>query len=642
MSISRDNLNDTVSVHNYINEKLENMEKKLNDLQNGLPKKNKQFRGFFKTLKNFKVDINDIRNKIPCLSYDKFNKMETEISDLQLKNALVMSKLSKIKEVGIDFIKKLLMSKEILESMKSQMEGSDFTGGIVGSFSRQFFELPFALADECEFNLNTENQNIGIGNFGNSKNHDLDIIIFEKINANMYHYATEYIVNYMNRLNDYLNLYNIDKSNPRPNFGDYILKDIIDITITSEQISDFDSIGKKNLIGIPHYNFKLIDDGGNNVIVDIIGWTPISEDKWPVGDFDVNTLIINNKGIFSINKGIDFFETISNISQRKAKCLINLPKLCKPIKESFYYSNLQNEQLSNLKQFSFFVSNRLKILDYGYKYIDSDFGIPDIKKEEKDDCYITYTSPPFLNITLVCGHKISSIALLYLTNNKIINSFDFRCPICRKSFAIKFLKPNGSNLKIDSWWNNNKLIVVDDFCQPNIDPDEKITLRTFNSFHNSGPMLESKVRKDRFSKITSSYTSNDNLSEKIFKKILVKKNIDPVKITQESFDSFLQGSPGLNTYSKAIGSHTSFDDLSETIPDKNSIATDFVKEITGDDTLYARSFSSPTKKIYGRVGRPFNGLRLGEMERDSLFLNNLKRFSLDDEMENGNEMEYID
>ena len=93
----------------------------------------------------------------------KLQNAVSEIADLNMSNSKLMAKISTIKNVGIQFTKRLLLARDLLESLKSHIErkmahinstnNTSSTCSVVGSFNRQLLELPFALADDCAFDL---------------------------------------------------------------------------------------------------------------------------------------------------------------------------------------------------------------------------------------------------------------------------------------------------------------------------------------------------------------------------------------------------------------------------------------------------------------------------------------------------------
>jgi len=371
--------------------------------------------------------------------------------------------MDKIRDIGTDFVAKIAICRSLLKYMKKDL---NITGGIVGSFVRQMMELPFLMKDIYKI---TDDDMIG---FGNPIDHDVDIVLVKE--AHNKEIIRNKMIKMMNSINDELG---------KLKFGDYIVSEIVDVTITN--VLQSDPIGKQHLLNVPHYQIRLdksdtdidnldsnlvvvlgdtTDEDENNVtqrsiIIDIIGWYPeqdknyynphltkcnITSEMWPVVDFDVNSLMMEKNGFHiksmlgKVNT-IDLFDIFENIEKRRAKCLIDLQGL----HEQMVRVPDATSKVICLKQLSFFIGNRMKILSNGYNKVIGN--IPDYGIEEKEECRITHCSPPYLVYKLECGHDFSSVALMSFMQRNVSDNFNFMCHKCRKDFKLKFTESNKLN-----------------------------------------------------------------------------------------------------------------------------------------------------------------------------------------------------
>jgi hypothetical protein len=400
---------------------LDQMRQKIIRLEKRVSKRNK------KRVKSLLNDLNSIK---------LLHKPEPET---ETKQSTLMPE-AEIKKIGVEFVDKLTLCRSIIEYFDPLLATimKNASCCIAGSFNRQLIELPFALANG--FDKISEN---GIGGFGNPVGHDVDIVIFDKMSTKQKSRAYKRITECMMHL-----------KNSGIHFGCYELTDIVDSTIDEVNISEYDAIGKRNMSNIPHYVLKFTKktEKMNCIIVDILGWRPTNEDNTISADFNVNSLLMSRKGLYCKNH--NFFDIITDISKRQATSTTNFMRLCESLKNDSFM-----ERLRGLKQINNFVSNRLKILNCGYKTISTyDYDTPEICTEEHDDCYITGSPPPYLTVTLECGHKMSKDALAYLSQLKIVKDFSFKCPLCRSPLNFKLVKgvkrPNKGHLNK----RNNKQI----------------------------------------------------------------------------------------------------------------------------------------------------------------------------------------
>jgi hypothetical protein len=170
-----------------------------------------------------------------------------------------------------------------------------------------------------------------------------------------------------------------------------------------------------------------------------MGWYPeiVGQDnKWPAGDFDVNTLVLNNKGIHikETKHDLSLFSILENIENREAQSLINLER----IQNEIFNMYDRNLKIGNFKQLSFFIGNRLKILSYGYKNILGYVPVTCIENEQ--ECPITYLPAPYMTVTLECGHAFSSMALMSSVHRISAASFNFKCYLCRNPFRLRLVQ----------------------------------------------------------------------------------------------------------------------------------------------------------------------------------------------------------
>lgn len=370
-----------------------------------------------------------LRNPISELKYrDEIIeqlKQELEEKNKQIKELEKYKKQTeKISKYGSDFSSKLRACLSLFQSIKKSMmvlireqnENIIPDGGIYGSFVRQMFEMTFATEEL-----------FSKGGYGKCFGHDVDICMFR------YNYSKsrrgillgnifkEVIMN-MNQFIVFNQMMN--HQFPRLIYGDndYELIRINDITINKLEIDD--GFGKRVLLDIPHYLLLLENNNGEQFEIDLLAWHPNNN-----VDFSCNTLMLTHKGIVT---EYDFMNLLNNIGKKEAVCLLNLVNTQKEMKRS------------SLKDISYYLSNRMKILRYGYETISGYFDVIDYEIETKEACHITNIEPPYINIILVCNHKIS-----YKCYENIINIQESKlcCPYCRGPFLIRFKKNKYSNIK---------------------------------------------------------------------------------------------------------------------------------------------------------------------------------------------------
>jgi len=351
--------------------------------------------------------------------------MANSIDILQEENAKLKKEIEELKKeltkkddddklmhrISCDYSDKFNICKDMLNFFRIYIPS--VSGGIFGSFMRQLFELPFMLQNAGNLGA-IENRG-----FGNPINHDLDIVISIKKNQDIVLELIQCmkIINYITMR---CKTENINKLY----FGNYYVDDISDVSI--KEINKDSPEGKINLVGIPHYQLKLCNKDNNKqyIMVDIMGWLPNY-----TFDFDINTMIMTEQYIFSPE---NIFDIIENIRDKTASVRYDIATVHK----QFLDSQVKSESITKLKQLSYFMGNRMKILTHGYNKILGN--IPNTFVEYTDDCIITGFSPPYIAYELVCGHKFSVISLM-MSMNKTAEQFDFKCYLCRQAFIIKFI-----------------------------------------------------------------------------------------------------------------------------------------------------------------------------------------------------------
>lgn len=439
------------------------LEQKINEIKNEVYQNKNKCSQLSEQVIEQKKQLFEQSNKLSSqeeqLSEQK-RQMEKYSDIIKIKSEKEAYKvMDKIRDIGTDFVSKISICRCLLRYMKKHL---NITGGIVGSFVRQMMELPFLMKDIYRIN---DDDTI---NFGNPIDHDVDIVLVkEPHNKELIRYK---IINAMNSINSELG---------KLKFGDYIVNEIVDVTITS--VSQSDPIGKQNLLNVPHYQIRLdesdtdidnldsnivivLDDGPEDqhntvhksIIIDVIGWYPeqdknyynpylkncnITPEMWPVIDFDVNALMMEKNG-FHIknmsgkNNSVDLFDIFENIEKRRARCLIDLQGLHQ---EMVRVSDMTSKLIC-LKQLSFFIGNRMKILSNGYNKVIGN--IPDYGIEQKEECPVTHCSPPYLVYKLECGHDFSSVALMSSVQKNLGENFNFMCYKCSKDFKLTFIESN--------------------------------------------------------------------------------------------------------------------------------------------------------------------------------------------------------
>jgi hypothetical protein len=406
----------------YIQEQNNKVEKKKMEVKEKPQKKSR----VYQEMKELQKELFELKMKLMNRDMEITNlKKEKEIG-LETKK-----KLDEIKFIGEQFSNKLGASMSLMKTLNNYYGKYGFAlrGGVTGSLIRQVLEVPFALQDCFKDN-----------GFGNPDAHDIDIVLEKYVTEEDKKNFGNILKLFTNELSTYIKFQN--------NYPDVIEKlkidkltivDIYETTITEDIISQNDSEGKKRLVNIPHVIIKAIDSNKKVYTFDVLAYMPDSDPQeiWSNGDFDVNTLMFTRYGIESTNNySNNLFEILEHMRKKEATCRINLEEyqnkiMAQPLTRS--------QKIPYLKQIAFYLANRTKILAYGYKDITSNFKVPCITLETKEDCFITACAPPYLKVELVCGHELSVMAY---TGEVIRGKNEFnegiKCPLCRGNLLIKF------------------------------------------------------------------------------------------------------------------------------------------------------------------------------------------------------------
>lgn len=368
--------------------------------------------------------LNDMKKKI-----DEYHKILKYVDELETENRKLLEEKKKINEENDKIRKQIIEYDNKTYEMKSYIElcvilikfcnticKPSYSVKIFGSVVRKLIEKVFMQLDDVSY-------------YGDCRDHDIDIFI--------YHDVVEFETNYYNFTNlikafeTFIMFYDngiIDKSE----FGDYI-----PISIDVKTV--------KNTYNV-HYELCLKRKTDNKIIkIDLVGYNFRGEESHPGGDFDVNCIILNNKGIQIGEIGqLDFLDTLYNIINHKAITSIDFYNHIKNMR-----SGLRQKKEGHLNIISHFLSTRMKILDGGYKNLEGLMGFPDFYIEKEKDCDITDLPPPYIVIKLECGHNVSIMALTGLIN--IRNSYSteqIQCYICRETFIPNIISKEGTFIKI--------------------------------------------------------------------------------------------------------------------------------------------------------------------------------------------------
>ena len=353
----------------------------------------------------------------------KINSLTQQIIYLEKKIKEQDEYKNKINKIGSNFVDKFNCILSIRKTFKELISDSNVLIG--GSLIRQLFELPVALSEDFK-----------VAGYGNPIGRDIDIYLYENQQTNKLKIESQ-----IKELNTFLGFHRTAPSvYPPIKFGNYELVGITDSTIYD--VEEYDIIGKRRLINIPHYLFILKDKDNKQITIDILGWKPYNDSQWPTTDFDVNKLQLTEYGIVS-SKQFEFDTILHHIINKEAVSKVDTNKLHNVIALSVP----KKQKLSQLNQFIFFMTNRLKICGVGYQIFGEK--IPDIYIEKEDACNITNIDPPYIVMNLVCGHKISIMAFVGIINTENDYSEAIKCSYCREQLLVKFIDKEACD--IVSW-----------------------------------------------------------------------------------------------------------------------------------------------------------------------------------------------
>jgi hypothetical protein len=298
---------------------------------------------------------------------------------------------------------------------------------LYGSFVRQFFESIYSNIDDEEY--------------GNVKDHDVDICIFK---------------NYDSVSNDiFMKLIHLFKTiivskSKTFNINGYFISGIYDKTIDSKsnKVKENDTIGRKLLYDIPHYEIILENDEKEKIYIDLLAYQPYNiNDEYMLwnNDFDINGLYMTKNGIFLNNSEKNFFEIQNSIIKRHCNIEYPFENILKNLKS---VTN-REEKIVLLNQIIHFITFRMKILDSGYEDFYSETKMLKFFIEKNETCNITGLDAPYIKLELECSHILSIMAIANIVN---IRSSEYtesiRCPYCRNDLVPLLIEKKTEKIKI--------------------------------------------------------------------------------------------------------------------------------------------------------------------------------------------------
>jgi hypothetical protein len=370
--------------------------------------------------------------------------LEKQIAELKasiVQKDKELTKLDKIKSIGSAYELRTIFIKEfyfwLLEmnnKYKSQTNMQDLANcSVFGSFVRQIFELPFA--------INKLFQDPG---FADPRGRDIDfVMVAKKISFSSQTFKN--VCTFMNiiysELVRYLKLRaQVGNAIDLPIIGNYVLKEIRDVTITDYNIGPNPSPGKKALLNIPHYLLVFVHSTEHTKLdVDLMGWLPNTNDDISNTDFNINSFVLNKNGVSRAEStSNDFFSILDAIHRKEATCETDLE-----IYNQKAWTNTMTKQqrLPFLMQIMHFLTIRTKIIPAGYKIV-SDKRMPFFTLFNGDEaCDITGCDSPYLKLLLECGHYVSImtyIGILKIDHDQFTQAI--KCPYCREQLRLYFEK----------------------------------------------------------------------------------------------------------------------------------------------------------------------------------------------------------
>jgi hypothetical protein len=313
---------------------------------------------------------------------------------------------------------------------------------IYGSFLRQILEKVFVSIYD----------NSG---YANSQNHDIDISVFkDKID---FSYSTN-----NDRFNKLCRFFQRLKHSELT-FNGFYIKDFNNSTleIKNNQVNCncgsiycrfrhqtrtlINNSSLKKLFNIPHYHIiftKKICNKDINIMIDLFSYSVTTEDtEYNIdADIDVNKLEISTEGI--VTRYNEFTDVLYNIINKTGTCNINFNHMIDKLRN---YPLVFENKKEIYNCIIIFLMMRLKFLNKGYTKLTSHFKICKYEIENKEPCEITGLEPPYINIILECGHKMSIMAFTGATNVKPSDSSEgINCPFCRHKLLpmLEDIKPS--------------------------------------------------------------------------------------------------------------------------------------------------------------------------------------------------------
>lgn len=356
----------------------------------------------------------------------RFIEYISQLPDEETKDEMItyLNNQIKYKKQTEHFKDKINVSISLISLIESICKKSNVT--IFGSFTRNMIEKIFM--------NNSEN------GFGDPINHDIDIIIFENIDA--FNKDKKYFY-------DIITLFKIVAHNPiysiDTDFYGYSIIDVDEKTLREEDITDYNGTGKIYLLNIPHYNI-IMKKGENIIKFDLLGYK-VKNDKflWN-NEYNVNSLLLNSDGIYIAtreNKN-NFLDILNSIQTREVICNIDHESIL-----SNFLTRTRQEKIQIINQIIWFLTYRTKILSLGYKNITSNYKFFDYYIEKDEPCDITGNEAPYIKIKLNCNHNISLMALAGIPNIRTSEwSESIKCPFCRSDIELKLIDIQPSEIII--------------------------------------------------------------------------------------------------------------------------------------------------------------------------------------------------
>jgi hypothetical protein len=345
------------------------------------------------------------------------NKDTVKISEKSIDDPVIF--LDQLKKNTVKLTRYYSLFLAIRNMFKTQIPYS--YPSLYGSLARKMFEVPLAVMT-------------GNLTFGNPTGSDIDIAVFDsETDFNLYRNE---LANLISKIEKDILIASVNKNELE--FADrFILKKIKNLTLSQNDISSVDPIGRRLLAGIPHYVFTFLDkESGTGVEAEIMAHVPES-DEWGA-DMDVNAIRIGNE-ISSRNKSIAMHDILHSILTRQPRDIIHFENYQI---EAFTSGKLHSEKMKQLLAIIFFMNVRYKkFLEAGYTtiYSHEHNRILTIGIEKEERCYITDTETPYIYVVLECGHKLSLCAYVGIVCARNDNSEAIRCPLCRKNLKILFV-----------------------------------------------------------------------------------------------------------------------------------------------------------------------------------------------------------